>query len=281
MNEVLDTTQQEVGQTSASPTDNTGQPADSQTANEANAGATSSPEAFDKNPKWIAARAVEKQTQDLLASHGYESLEDLTSDLAKGKDVIAAIGDRDVNTIISNSETLDKYNAHWAEQEAQRTTEDFTPEDKVAVLEKKLNDFLDGAQQEKQAATAKEQNEQALNGFKSEVNSYLAKNENIPEEYRPFIAEFSGVDNRFNDIENIADKTQVRSMMNANSKKFQDFEQAVIKRYIDGKIKIPVISETTPADTTPKRDPIKNIEQAKVVALANLKEMLARKASQP
>lgn len=283
MGDVVDTTVQTIpGQTSASPPD-TGQGAASPPAAGAEGDGTPTVEAvpFDKNPKWIAAREAEKQRDELLSTHGYENLEDLVSDLQAGKNVMAAIGDRDLNTIIANSETLDKYNAHWADQATATEAEGQTADDKVSALEKRLNDLITSGEREKLAATEKEQNIMALDTFKSEVNSFMAKDDTIPEEYRPFIAEFSGVDNRFNDIENISDKTQVRAMLSDHVKKVQDFAQVVIKLYRDGKISIPPISEITPVDTSPKAPQIKNIKEAGKSLLTELVAKRRAEEAQP
>jgi len=181
-----------------------------------------------------------------------------------------------LDEIVSKAEKLDRYEQYWAEQEMQRENEDLLPEDKVSKLEQRLDELIDKQESEKKAKTEREQAVAALNGFKSEVNSHLSK-QDVPEEYQPFLAEYSGVDNRFNEVD-ITDKPGIRAMLNANIKRIQDFEQAVIKRYRDGKIQIPKISETTPVDNTPKPEPVKNLKEAKTKALEILRAAQEAKA---
>lgn len=283
MSDVVDTTVQTIpGQTSASPPD-TGQGAASPPAAGAEGDGTPTVEAvpFDKNPKWIAAREAEKNLNSLLADNGYENIEAVVEALQTGRNLEGILGNRDLAQIIANSETYDRYQTHWANQDAEREAEGQTADDKVLVLEKRLNDLIAGRDQEKREATEKEQNQMALDTFKSEVNSFLAKDETTPEEYRAFISEFSGVGNRYNEIENISDKAQIRAMLPGQVKKVQDFAQVVIKLYRDGKISIPPISEITPVDTSPKAPQIKNIKEAGKSLLTELVAKRRAEEAQP
>lgn len=262
------------GQTSASPPD-TGQPAGSPPAPGAEDGVPQTPTAvpYDQDPKWIAARAAEKNLNSLLSDNGYETIEDLVEGLHSGRNLEGMLGNRDLAQVIADAETYAKYNTYWAEQDAATAAETQNPDDKITALEKTVKDLIAGRDKEKREATEKEQNVVALGSFKSEVNSFIAKDDTIPEEYRSFIAEFSGVDNRFNDIIDIADKTQIRAMMNDHLKKFRDIEQVIIQRYIDGKAKIIPMSSTTPADPTPPIPKVKNIAEASVILKERLMEL--------
>lgn len=271
---VNDATQVIPGQPSASPPD-TGQPAGSPPAPGAEDGVPPTPAAvpYDQDPKWIAARAAEKNLNSLLSDNGYETIEDLVESLQSGRNLEGMLGSRDLTQVIADAETLAKYNTHWADQDAATAAETQNPDDKITALEKTVKDLIAGRDQEKREATEKEQNVVALGSFKSEVNSFIAKDDTIPEEYRSFIAEFSGVDNRFNDIIDIADKTQIRAMMNDHVKKFRDIEQVIIQRYIDGKAKIIPMSSTTPVDPTPPKPKVKNIAEASVILKERLLEI--------
>jgi len=269
-NQVVDTTQEVIpGQTAASP------PADGAVPTDA----TPSSVPYDQDPKWLAAREAQKNQEALLKDNGYESVEDLVADLQAGRELKGQLGDLDITDVLTKAGTMDKYNAYWAEQEDTNTAETLTADDRYAALEKKFNEYVNGQQAEKQAATDKLQAEQVVTDFGKEVNSFIAKEDVVPEEYRGFMAEFSGVGNRFNEID-ITDTPAVRAMMSDHVKKVQSFEQAVIKRYRDGKIKIPVITESTPVDTTPKKPPIKNLREAKVRALELMTEARNARESQ-
>lgn len=269
MNDVLDTTAQIM------PTTPVGNPTDGATPS-----GTPVPVSYDNDPKVISAMQAEKNLSSFLSDNGYESLEDAISDLESGRSLKGALGDRDVLQTIADAETLAKYNAHWAEQEAMTMSETQDPHDKVTALEKRLNDLISGQERERREQQERETAKRVVDQFGNEVNSYIARQETVPEEYRGFVAKLSGVGNRFNEID-VTDKVAVRAMLNSHLKEVSDFEQAVIKRYRDGKIAIPKISPTTPVDPADKREPIKNTRDAGKALLAKLMEVKKARENQP
>lgn len=184
---------------------------------------------------------------DILDEYGLDSPEDLKEFLSGLSGLKGKVGDRDLDELIKNSETLENYQEHWAKQEREKKKEGETPEDTISRLEKEneenQNERRKESDQRKQAKDA----EHAIEAFNDTVDSAISADETIPKEYRPYLSEFLGVNNPINevDIENNAD---VRKLTKAGAKKLLDFEQAVIKRYRAGKTKVPKVSST---DTTP------------------------------
>lgn len=226
------------------------------------------------------AKAGATQLKELLAGTGYESVEDLAAALSSGKDLSGLLGDQDLQGLLDNKALMDRYEEAWAIQDKAKEGEDKTTEDEVAALTKRLDDLISGQNREKQVLRDKADAKSTYDSYESGVNSFMVKQETIPEEYRPFLAEFSGVGNPFNEID-ISDTPQVRAMLHGNVKKVNDFAQVVIKLYRAGKLEVPAITPATPVDTTPKREPFKNVhsKETRAAAIEFLKERLAQKES--
>ena len=183
---------------------------------------------------------------------------------------------------MDKAKTLDRYNEYWAAEDAKnkKVDNDDDEEDtdkRVARLEKELKEFRSSKDKEMaDEAEAKEAN-RVIEDFTTEVSSFIEKDEAIPKEYYPFVNEFLGVKNPFNEID-ITNKVEVRKMAKDGIKKIQEFEQAIIKRYRDGKIKIPDITST---DTDTKVDEdkpvIKNLKDARKSITEMMTKALASK----
>jgi len=223
----------------------------------------------DKSPELEAAMKAKGELDDLLETHGYDSLEDLTEAVQKSKTVLSKIGTTDIEEILEKANTLDRYNEYWANEELKKKDVELEDSDRIAKLEKELNDFKSSKSKEESSRKAQEEAEKVIQNYANEITSFIGKQEEIPEEYRPFAHEFLGVNNPFNEID-IADKVAVRKMAKDNVKKIQDFEQAVIKRYRDGKIKIPEISSTEGAAPETGEVIIKNLKESRKGMLESL-----------
>ena len=203
--------------------------------------------------------------EEILEEFDLESPEELKAfvkDLAslKGK-----IGDNDLDKLIENSETLTKFQDHWAKEEREKLKESETPEQTIERLEREKDEIQGKRKSDSDRRKAKEAAERALEDFSETVTGTIKADKTIPKEYRKFLGAYMGVNNPVNDV-NIDDKAAVRRLTKEAGKIFSEFEQVVIKRYKAGKTKIPVI---TPAegdaapDTGGKK--IKNLADARRV----------------
>jgi hypothetical protein len=234
-------------------------------------GKTSEP---DENTK--AALKVHEEVTKLLEDHEFDSLEDLKDAMNESGSLKAALGEMDVNELKAAKDELDKIHAYWASEEAKRANEEEEPEDKISRLEKEIQAIKSSKVDEETRKQQREENERILESFNDEVSSFIKKQEGFPEEYRPFTELFLGVNNPANEID-ITDKSATRKMCRDGLKSVGDFEQAVIKRYLDGKIKVPAMTKTDEAPQEPERPTAKNIKHARSVMEETLGKLFGAK----
>ena len=220
------------------------------------------------DPKLEVAVKAKEKLDELLETHGYDSLEDLSTAIQKSNDVATKLGEADLAEILEKASTLDRYNEYWAAEDVKKKSDE-EPEDSVTRVEKKLDSFISGKEKEVSDKKALEESERVVTGFNDEITSFIKGQEEVPEEYRPLMGEFLGVKNPFNEVD-ITNKVAVRKMAKDGIKKIQDFEQVVIKRYMDGKIKIPDITKTEGAAPDTGKLNIKNLKEARSGMLESL-----------
>lgn len=212
---------------------------------------------------------AQDRVQDILDKFGYDSLEDLEADFDNLKELQDTIGTRDANKLVEDAEYLAKVKEFWAEQDEAKKRESETADETIERLEREKKETEQKLKdRDKADAKKREEKEQAaqakkmLNSFYSTVNDEIGKVKDLPKEYKPFLKTFLGVNNPMNEI-NIGVKPEVRKTAKALIKDFNNFEQVIIKRYLDGKIETPKISSSsteTPVDT--EKQP-KNLEEAR------------------
>ena len=158
------------------------------------------PPPYDQDPKWKAARQSEKQLNDLLEKHGFDSLEDLHEQLEEATSIKEVIGQKDLNEILEKAQRLEKYEEYWAEQEERRLQEEETPEETAERWKRKYDALKDEMGTK---LTTLEQEQELRNQLQSYSNMITGeiKKVDIPKEYRPFLSKYLGVDNPFNEID--------------------------------------------------------------------------------
>jgi len=225
-----------------------------------------------KSPDTEAALEAKGKLDDLLEVHGYDSLEDLTEAIQNSKSVMSKIGDKDMEEILEKANTLDKYNEYWAAEELKKKDENIDDSDRIARLEKELDSFKSGKEKEESDRKTQQEAEKVIEDYRTEITSFIGKQEEIPEEYRSFTIEFLGVNNPFNEVD-ITNKVAVRKMAKDSVKKIQDFEQVIIKRYLEGKVKVPDITKIEGAAPETGKVDVKNLKQART----SMAEILTKK----
>lgn len=210
--------------------------------------------------------------EELLDEYGLDSADDLKEFISGLSEMKGKIGDNDLDTLLENTKTLQKYQENWQQQEEEKRRENETPEQTIARLEKEKKDLKKANLSQAERQRAAKEAERALDDFTDTVSTVIKGTKDLPKEYRPFVAKFMGVDNPINEVD-ITDKAKVRRLTKeAISKDVSKFEQAVIKRYLAGKVKIPKVSSTEP--TGPAGDEgkskVKNLKDAKRIMMESV-----------
>jgi site-specific DNA-cytosine methylase len=226
-----------------------------------------------KRPK--ARQAVEA----ILDKYGLTTPEELKEFMDGLTGLKSKIGEADLDEIMESHETLKSYRKEWAKQEREKLKENETPEETIKRLEHEREEIdarvAKGERQRKQSEAAK----RSIEEFSRTVVASIEVDDSIPEEYRPFTAALLGVKNPINDVD-IRDKAAVRKACKSyGAKMVKDFEQAVIKRYRDGKSGLP----PTPPPAGGGGAPVaadgkaKNLTEARRLAHQSLSALFGRK----
>lgn len=202
----------------------------------------------------------------ILDEYNLDTPEDLKDFLGNLVGLQDRIGDADLDELKDNSKTLQKYQAAWQKAEGEKLKEGETPEETISRLEKEKKEIQQKRTQDHQDMQSIQESQKMLKGFADTVQSSIRADKTVPEEYRPYLAEFLGVDNPVNDID-IEDKATVRKTAKNAIKKMKAFEQTIIARYKAGKTavpKTPPATVTTPegAPGDPTKSP-KNLKEAR------------------
>lgn len=273
MGDVEDTTQVDV----ENQTDESG--SDDDTTDDDTSSDDNKDDDLDTGATKLEGKEAQSFIDDVLDDYGLESADELKDWLKNYRDLKGKIGDRDFDEIVKNAETLETYQKHWARQERERQKEGETPEETIARLEKENEELQTTRKKESERRKQAKAAERAYESFCDTVDSTIKAEKAIPKEYRPFLSEFLGVENPINEVD-IEDRAAVRKLTKEGIKKLQKFEQAIIKRYRDGKTKIPNVtsSSDTQTDTTPdKSKEPKTLKDARRILHESVNAMLRKK----
>ena len=204
---------------------------------------------WDKQPKWVAARAAEKKLNDLLKANDLDDPDDLLDLVQRGKTVKGKLADlNQLDTLIEKSNKLDKYEAYWRDQEEKKRRETEDPDQTIARLEHALRN-KSVAEQNREAQRQQSENaKQAIQSYEREVSG-LVKDLEVPKDQQSFVLEFFGVGNPANDVD-ITDRKAIKKLISDGIKKKESYDQAVIAAYLKGKGEIPKIGSVAGATTT-------------------------------
>lgn len=223
---------------------------------------------FDQHPKWQAARQAEKQLTELLASKGFDSIEDLTGALDQGKNLTDALSGKDLEKLMEKATTLEEYERIWAEQERTEQLKGETTEQTIARLEKEKQELQDSIETDKSQMTAAQEAIKAVEKFNTDVNT-LVVDRGIPKEYQGFATALLGADNPMLDAD-ITDAKAFNSTADSMLGMISKFEAAVLAKH---NITPPAAPPTPPVDggvppaPMSQQEPIKNLAAAKKIFL--------------
>jgi hypothetical protein len=220
-----------------------------------------------------------KAVEAILDKYGLTTPEELKEFIDGLAGMKSKIGDADLDEIMESHETLKNYRKEWAKQEREKLKENETPEETIKRLEREREELerqmAKGEQRRKQSEAAK----RSLEEFNRTVLASIEADEAIPEDYRPFAAALLGVKNPINDVD-IRDKAAVRKAWKTyGARVVKDFEQAVIKRYREGKSGLPATPPPAGGGGAPVTAPgmAKNLSEARRLAHQSLGALLGRK----
>ncbi len=227
------------------------------------------------------AGATQEQQQymdDLLVEYDVdtpEQLKELIDGLADIKDKLAG---ENVDELLDNKALMVKYQKHWAAQDADKKKDGETAEETIARLEKENAEIQTDVAKGKAKQQESQEAKRLLSGFNSTVTKAIKTIKEVPDEYRGFFGLFMGVDNPINDID-LGDRAAVIDLTKKGAKKMMDFEQTVIKRYLEGKADVPKVTtaQETTSETEPK--PIKNLSEARNALTEKIKTVFAANAA--
>lgn len=211
---------------------------------------------------------AQDRVQDILDKFGYDSLEELEADHDSLKELQDTIGTRDANKLIEDAEYLMRVKEFWAEQDEAKKRDTETHDETIARLERekkateqKLKDRDKADAKKREQKEQQAQAKKMLKSFNSTVVGEIDNIKDLPKEYKPFLKTFLGVENPMNEI-NIGVKPEVRKTAKNLIKDFRNFEQIVIKRYLDGKIEMPKITPSPVTPVSSEKQP-KNLAEAR------------------
>ena len=215
---------------------------------------------------------------DLLVEFDLESpdaLKEFISGMTELKDKLSG---ENVDELLDNKALMTKYQKHWAAQEAEKKKDGETPEETVKRLEGEL------AAKDASAAKVAAKGDDAkkakalISSFNNTVDKTIRGMKEVPDEYRGFFGLFMGVNNPINDVD-LADRASVIDITKNGAKNLLDFEQVVIKRYLEGKAKVPDVTTTQATVTEKEPVTIKNLSEARTTMASKVKALIAEGAA--
>lgn len=220
-----------------------------------------------------------KEIEAILDKYGLDSPEELKDFLDNLTVLREKLAGEDLEEILQNHKEMQKFRREWARAQREKLKEQETPEQTIERLERELaaieSERMKSAKERKRAESAK----RAVEAYYRTVRQAIQADESIPEDYRPFVEAFMGVESPVNDID-IEDRAAVRRAWKTwGAKMVKDFEQAVIRRYRAGKAEIPKVPPPSgqQAAPLPGEAKPKTLSEARRLAHQSLAALFGRK----
>lgn len=267
-NDVEDTTQQEIDADGAATDPNA---SDSESELDSDAEGKPDTDGADSEGKPAVRGAKDAQfMEDLLDEYGLENAEDLKDFISNLSDVAEKLQGEDIDDLLDNKALMVRYQQQWAAKEAATLEEKETPEETIARLKKEKQEMAQDAARQRSKQAQAEEAQRLLGSFNNTVHKTIRSIKEVPKEYRNFLSLFMGVDNPINDVD-LADRGKVIDLTKKSAKMLMDLEQAVIKRYLAGKAKVPAMTTTQDSTTDDKPGEIKNLRDARKTLMERIK----------
>lgn len=229
------------------------------------------PAPYDQDPKWKAARAAEKQLQDLLKANDCDTVEELLELVDLGQAVLTrGLKPDQLDQMVEKAKTLDKYEAYWKDEEEKRRRSEETPDQTLQRLEGEKKTLEQRQREDTDRKKMAEHARMAAEAYDSEVKKIIDLAEAVPEAERPFFYQFFGVGNPASQID-ITDRKVVRQTVKDGLKILEDFKQSIIKNYLASKGELPRVPSAQGSPTPGKVGP-KNLREARKMALESVQK---------
>ena len=235
---------------------------------------------YDKDPKWLKARAAEKALNEMLQEHGLLDVEELKDALKTGKSLKEILGDRDAKKLLEDSKRLAEINEHWDAEKRTKEREGMSNEDYIAKLEQQNLELKRSSEDFRSTVAEREHSKKVIESFTRDIDRVVETAElELSDSERSLLRLYLGVDNPANMID-IEDRTAVRSMAKEGVTKFQTLIQSIkqhaIDEYAAGKSKLNVDTSkgSSNAETVVQPKPIPKDASVDDVFAAAQDEML-------
>jgi hypothetical protein len=209
---------------------------------------------FDKNPKWIKARAAEKAVQEIMDEYGLLDMDEVKEALMAGKSLKEAMAGQDLDALKKDSKAYQEYKRRMENEPDPDADPDQVPDEKLAQALQQVKDLTTELQGIKDKASREEADEKAFENYSSDVDKILEISEDISldETETTMFKSLMGIDNPSTQVD-IDNRAEVRTMVKNSVKQFaaslQEIKQKAIDDFAAGKSEMVVTDPKKSADS--------------------------------
>jgi hypothetical protein len=217
-----------------------------------------------------------QSVEGILDRFGLESPEELGTFIENLAGLKDKLGDEDVEDLLAVKKQMLSYQAEWAKQEEASRREKETPEETIARLEKQNKDLVSMQSKREKAEKEQAQAKQLMASFNKTVTGALKEVKELPKYARSFMSQYYGVDNPMPDLD-LTDKAGIKRLVAAGAKQFEALRTAIIDEYKSSGGPVPPMDPSTTSAPGQTGGKIKNMKDARRVAIANLHAKLTQR----
>ena len=220
-------------------------------------------------------KELEKASETLnkiLKDNELDDVDGLIELISSGKAIKGKVKNIDsLDSIIERSKRLEQYEAYWEDQKERQKREDELPEETIRRLESKLSERDREKKEKEEKDRIAEESRKAIAFFEKTAKKMINESD-IPTEKEKMISAFLGINNKVNNID-ILDKSSIKNVFTDTVKLFEDYDQWIIKKYLEGKSDVPVIPKS--GDTVVEDEkPVKTLKEARTIMKERLSSIL-------
>ncbi len=175
----------------------------------------------------------------ILSELGVESLDDVKAVIESNRALQESLGERDLKDVLAKAEKLAELEKGWAEDDEKNLRAEESPEETIARLDAKLTE-VEGQHTSELATQVEAQAAQKVVEQYDTVIEDTVKAADLNDSQREFLTSVLKSDNPTNSID-IASKVDVTKMTSSMVDALKSFTDQVVKDYVDGKTKVPVV----------------------------------------
>jgi hypothetical protein len=188
---------------------------------------------FDKNPKWIKARAAEKALQEILDENDLLDIDEIKEAIASGKSLKEALADQDLESLKKDSAAYKEYKKRMEEEDPNDVDDGQVPDEKLAKALQTVKNLTNELDAIKTAAREAEADEEAFSRYTSDVNKILEISDaSLDDNESILFKSVMGIDNPSTQVD-IENRAEVRTMVKNSVKEFKTTLQEIKQKAID------------------------------------------------